>query len=179
MRIHLGLLVPALFAVAVTGCGGGGGSSSPSVLPTSNPTQAPTQSPTQAPGPVLQTATLAGGSGFVAPSGLTVYVLSADSFNNSTCFASNGCTGIWPVVTVPSGAHMANGFSSFPRPDGLTQLAFNGNPLYTYAGDSGAGQTNGNGIHSFGGVWSIARPGMANAPGVPAPTSTPGGNGGY
>ena len=171
------LAASLLFALA--GCGGGGGSSTPAPAPTLAPTATPAPSPTGSVGPVLQTNTLAGSAGFVSTSGLTVYVLSADSFNNSTCFASNGCSGLWPLIGVPSGAKMGNGFSSFPRSDGFTQLAYNGNPLYTYSGDSAAGQTNGNGIHSFGGVWTIARPGIANAPGTPAPTSTPGGGGGY
>jgi predicted lipoprotein with Yx(FWY)xxD motif len=72
-----------------------------------------------------------------------------------------------------------NGWTVFQRSDGNLQLAYNGWPLYTYSGDSASGQTNGNGITSFGGVWTIARPNMANAPGVPAPTAPPNVNGGY
>jgi predicted lipoprotein with Yx(FWY)xxD motif len=164
-----------MFVLAIAGCGGGGYGSSPS---TTYATAAPST------GPVLQTAVLAGSNGFVSPTGRTVYVLSADFANTSTCTISSGCIGLWPPVFVPSGAKMGSGWSSFPRTDGLgAQLAYNGWPLYMYSGDSAAGQTNGNGIVSFGGTWSIARPGMASAPnppgGAPAPTSTPGGGGGY
>lgn len=116
----------------------------------------------------LSTAQLAGSAGYVAPTGFTVYVLSSDSFNTSTC-ASSGCTGVWPVLVPPgSGTPMSTGWSSFVRSDGKTQLSYNGWPLYTYSGDSAAGQSNGNGITSFGGVWSIARPGMASAAGTPS-----------
>jgi predicted lipoprotein with Yx(FWY)xxD motif len=116
----------------------------------------------------LSTAQLAGSAGYVATNGFTVYVLSSDSFNNSTC-ASNGCAGVWPVLAPPGGgAPMSTGWSSFVRADGKTQLSYNGWPLYTYSGDSAAGQSNGNGITSFGGVWSIARPGMAAAAGTPS-----------
>lgn len=170
-------LLATVLALAFAGCGGGGGGYS---APMSNQTPAPTTST----GPVLQTAVLAGSNGFISPSGRTVYVLSADFANTSTCTIASGCVGLWPIVIVPSGAKMGAGFSSFPRTDGLgAQLAFNGWPLYTYSGDSASGQTNGNGIVSFGGTWSIARPTMASAPnppgGTPAPTSTPGGGGGY
>ena len=143
-------------ATALSGCGAGGGygmGSASSGSTASSP---------------LSTAMLAGSAGYVSPAGFTIYVLSSDSFNNSTCTSTSGCTGLWPVLAPPSGASMPLGWSSFVRSDGMTQLSYNGWPLYTYSGDSAAGQTNGNGIHSFGGVWSIARPGMAAATGTPA-----------
>ena len=145
---------------------------------------APTAAPTQAPGAlVLQTATLLGSLGFVAVSGKTAYVLSADRFNVSNCTAASGCIGLWPIIAPPAGVTLpSGGFSSFVRSDGQTQLAFNGNPLYTYAGDTSAGQTTGNGITSFGGVWTIGRPSTGNAPGSPVnpqPTSTPPNGSGY
>ena len=169
-------LFAAAFLVAVAGCGGGGGYSAPS-SGSSNP--APASSSTAAPSSVLQTMTLNGSSGFVAPNGHTVYVLSSDSFNSSSCTIASGCTGLWPVVAPPAGTVAGNGWTVFNRTDGGQQLAFNGWPLYTYSGDSASGQTNGNGINSFGGVWTIARPTTSNAPGVPAPTASPNATGGY
>ncbi len=41
------------------------------------------------------------------------------------------------------------------RDDGTTQVTYNGKPVYYFAGDQSAGQTNGQGI---GGVWSVATP---------------------
>jgi predicted lipoprotein with Yx(FWY)xxD motif len=170
-------LFAAALLFAVAGCGGGGYSTPASG--SSTPTPAPSSSATSAPASVLQTATLAGSPGFVASNGHTVYVLSADSFNSSACTSASGCTGLWPVISPPSGTTPGNGWTVFMRSDGTLQLAYNGNPLYTYSGDSASGQTNGNGINSFGGVWTIARPNMANAPGVPQPTAPPNQNGGY
>jgi predicted lipoprotein with Yx(FWY)xxD motif len=47
----------------------------------------------------------------------------------------------------------------FTRPDNSqSQLAYNNHPLYQYAGDSAAAQTHGNGLMSFGGTWTVARP---------------------
>lgn len=146
--------------LALAACGGGGGSGGTS-------SGVPSGGATQAPQP-LATAVLAGSPGFVAPNGHTVYVLSSDAFDNSTCTSASGCLGLWPLVA-PSSATLPTGWWSFTRPDAAAQLEYAGWPLYTYAGDNAAGQTNGNGIVSFGGTWSIARPGMAIATGTPTP----------
>jgi predicted lipoprotein with Yx(FWY)xxD motif len=63
-------------------------------------------------------------------------------------------------VSPPTGVALSTGFTAFARADlgGAMQLAYLNHPLYQYAGDSAAGQTNGNGLVSFGGTWSIARP---------------------
>lgn len=191
------LLSASALVVVLTGCGGGGTTASlPSVAASpaavaaspaavsaspaavsASPT--PTLLPTQT---VLATTVLLGANSFVNLAGRTTYVLSADTFNTSACAAAPGCTGVWPPVAPPSGVTLFGGFSSFVRSDGQTQLSFNGNPLYTYAGDSGPGQTNGNGINSFGGIWTVAHPtlsvaGMSAAD--PQPTSTPIGGSGF
>ena len=41
------------------------------------------------------------------------------------------------------------------RPDGTTQVTYNGMPLYYFSGDANPGDTNGQGI---GGVWFAAQP---------------------
>ncbi|MGA3038300.1 MAG: hypothetical protein ABSE64_12550 [Vulcanimicrobiaceae bacterium] len=154
MRTALATFV-ILAATALGGCGGGGSYGMGSAS-SNNATSSP-----------LSTAQLAGSMGYVSPAGFTVYVLSSDSFNNSTC--TGACAGVWPVLVPPgAAASMSTGWSSFVRSDGKTQLSYNGWPLYTYSGDSAAGQTNGNGITAFGGVWSVARPGEASAAGTPA-----------
>jgi predicted lipoprotein with Yx(FWY)xxD motif len=131
--------------------------SSASVTPTASPTAAPTATPTAA--TTLATATLLGSAGFVSPTGRTVYILAGDSTTALTCLVGNGCTGAWPPVSPPNGVALSTGFTSFTRSDNnAAQLAYNGHPLYTFSGDTAAGQTNGNGINSFGGIWSIARP---------------------
>jgi predicted lipoprotein with Yx(FWY)xxD motif len=173
------LIAASSLAIALTACGGGGGTTSPLPSATAAPTQAAVQTPAQS---VLTTSMLLGSNTFVNPTGRTTYVLSADTFNTSACAAAPGCSGLWPAVPPPAGVALSGGFSSFVRSDGTTQLAFNGNPLYTYAGDTGTGQTNGNGITSFGGIWTVARPTLsvaASSPAVPQPTSTPQGGSGY
>jgi predicted lipoprotein with Yx(FWY)xxD motif len=41
------------------------------------------------------------------------------------------------------------------RDDGSTQVTYNGAPLYYFAGDEAAGDSNGDGLN---GVWHIAAP---------------------
>jgi predicted lipoprotein with Yx(FWY)xxD motif len=133
------------------GAGGYGAATTPAVVPTISPTPGTT---------TLSTATLLGASGFVAPgSNHTVYVLSGDTTTHLECTVASTCTNVWPPVSPPAGVTLSTGFTVFTRPDnGAAQLAYQGNLLYTYSVDSAVGQTNGQGIASFGGTWSVARP---------------------
>ena len=95
------------------------------------------------------------------PSGMTLYTLSSDPKTGSLC--TGGCLVNWPPLLVvaggtvsgPSGSSLT--FGTFIRPDnGTTQVALKGHALYTFAGDSAPGQTNGEGIVAFGGTWHVA-----------------------
>lgn len=48
---------------------------------------------------------------------------------------------------------MANMLGTTKRTDGTTQVTYNGRPLYTFAGDKGPGEANGNEISAFGAEW--------------------------
>ena len=86
----------------------------------------------------------------------TVYTLKASS---SPCAAA--CLQIWAAVTVPSGAKHAmagSGVSSgklgtAKMTGGGLQVTYGGKRLYTYTGDSGKGQVNGN-ITDTWGKWT-------------------------
>jgi predicted lipoprotein with Yx(FWY)xxD motif len=89
--------------------------------------------------------------------GMTVYGFKTDTNGESSCM--EGCAAAWPPVTVdseqlPSGMD-ADVFSVIARPDGTYQLRAGDWPLYTFMGDSAAGQTNGQGT---GGVWFVVKP---------------------
>jgi predicted lipoprotein with Yx(FWY)xxD motif len=45
--------------------------------------------------------------------------------------------------------------STITRTDGSVQATYNGHPLYTYIGDSGPGQDNGNNLNLNGGLWHV------------------------
>lgn len=145
------IVITIALLLALAGCGGGYGSSSSPYMPPNPPGVQPAAT-------VLPTATLKGSPGFTTPSGFTVYTFDADTQTDvSACATISGCTGIWPPVAPPAGT-LPSPWSSFSRPDGKMQLSYKGKPLYTYAGDSAPGQTNGDNLNQFGALWHIARP---------------------
>jgi predicted lipoprotein with Yx(FWY)xxD motif len=90
--------------------------------------------------------------------GLTLYHNTQESHGMIVC--TGACAGTWPpllvsgaVPSTPTGTTGA--FGTITRPDGTKQLTLNGMPLYTYAGDSAAGQATGQGL---GGVWFAVGP---------------------
>lgn len=112
--------------------------------------------------------------------GRVVYLLTSDTSDTTTC--TGGCLKTWPPVTVsgtPRAAGVAAAMGSLSRRDGTKQLTIAGHPAYTYAGDTSPGQTNGEGITSFGGTWWALSPAgtavTGSAGGGGSPTS--GGNG--
>jgi hypothetical protein len=60
------------------------------------------------------------------------------------------------------------------RADGAQQVIYNGHPLYLFAGDQKAGDTNGQGVNAFGGSW-YALTGTGDQV-TAAPTNAGGGN---
>ena len=142
-------VMPALTAaIVLAGCGGG---TSMGILPVMQHTPVPTGQAT------LATMTLKGSPGFVNSVGHTVYVFDADLASPGQSVCNGACAANWPPVGVPS-AMLTSGFTSITRADSSKQLAFNGRPLYTFAFDVNVGDTNGDGVNAFGGLWHIARP---------------------
>ena len=101
------------------------------------------------------------GSFLVGPNGMTLYTLSSETSTGSAC--TGGCLTNWPPVLIAAGGAItgptgATGtFSTITRADdGSTQVAYNGRPLYYFLHDTAAGQTNGQGIKAFGGIWLVA-----------------------
>jgi len=89
--------------------------------------------------------------------GRSLYFFSQDTKGTATtdpvsACTSAGCLGNWPIfvagdAVVPS-ALAASDFTVFTRPDGRTQSAYKGHPLYFFAGDATAGDTNGRGVNN-------------------------------
>jgi len=113
----------------------------------------------------------------VNSSGYTLYVFNADGnlVSNCTLATYSGCSGTWPPLTAPAGATASGDFAPFTRSDGTKQWAYQGHPLYTYSGDTGPYQMNGDGlIEPDGHTWSVARPaGTVTPKPSSAPTSPP------
>jgi predicted lipoprotein with Yx(FWY)xxD motif len=109
---------------------------------------------------VATSATL--GRYLTAAGGLTLYTLSSDPKNKSTC--AGQCVAFWPPLLITAGGTVsadpgATGrFASFTRSDVSAQVSDDGRPLYYFANDAAAGQTNGEGVVAFGGTWHVAKP---------------------
>jgi predicted lipoprotein with Yx(FWY)xxD motif len=118
----------------------------------------------------------------LAENGRTLYMLSADGTNHSTC--SSSCLTFWPPVSGRRPAHAPGvtamiGTTSVRT--GGTTLTVGGRPLYTFVKDSAPGDVNGEGLKEFGGVWHAVSP--AGRPVTSGSTGSSGGGyargGGY
>jgi predicted lipoprotein with Yx(FWY)xxD motif len=96
--------------------------------------------------------------------GRTLYELSPETAGHLLCKSSE-CLQVWPPLTVSSsGARLTAGpglhghLGLLARGKGEWQVTLGGLPLYLYSGDAKAGQANGQGLHSFGGVWHVVSP---------------------
>lgn len=86
----------------------------------------------------------------------TLYLFAKDRNGRSSCAGS--CARFWPPVLSqgkPSGGPGINAslLRTTRRSNGSLQVTYNGHPLYSYALDSRAGQTNGQGSRNFGARW--------------------------
>jgi predicted lipoprotein with Yx(FWY)xxD motif len=88
--------------------------------------------------------------------GMTLYVFDSDSDGASTCY--DDCAANWPALTgdVAAGEGVDDGqLGATERDDGETQVTYAGQPLYYFAGDQAAGDTNGQGV---GDLWWVVAP---------------------
>ena len=90
--------------------------------------------------------------------GNTLYVFLADTGSDSTCY--DDCEDSWPPVTVDGDPVAGEGIDASvlgttEREDGTTQVTIDGHPLYLFAGDETADDTNGQGV---GDVWYVVSP---------------------
>ncbi|MEU1476653.1 SCO0930 family lipoprotein [Streptomyces sp. NPDC001668] len=96
----------------------------------------------------------------VDKNGMTVYRFAKDKAWPEPVSNCNGaCLEKWPVVGPVSANDTKDvqkkGLMSFTRSDGVKQQTVNCSPIYTFAGDKKAGDTNGQGV---GGTWYAVRP---------------------
>jgi predicted lipoprotein with Yx(FWY)xxD motif len=105
--------------------------------------------------PELKTEQLSGVTVLANSKGFTLYWFAPDTSTTSVC---NGtCAAYWPpVIGTPSAGPGATGrLGTIRRADGSTQATYDGHPLYTYVGDTGPGQANGNNLNLNGGLWHV------------------------
>jgi predicted lipoprotein with Yx(FWY)xxD motif len=93
--------------------------------------------------------------------GRTIYLFQKDTGTKSTC--TGACATAWPPVRATGKATVGAGLitaklGTTPRSDGKPQVTYNGHPLYLYAPDTQAGDTNGQGVNGFGALWYVLSP---------------------
>lgn len=177
-RIRL-LLVPAAIIV-VAACGS---SKSTSNGAQSTPTSGGTTSNSSAVVMMSNSSTL--GAFLTDANGMTLYTLT-NAGHPVAC--TGGCATFWPPLLLPAGVTSAKGSAGVTglgvvSMDGGMQVTAHGDPLYRFSKDKAPGDTNGQGISSFGGVWHVAATASAlpaNSPATTPPTTTSSyGGGGY
>jgi predicted lipoprotein with Yx(FWY)xxD motif len=92
--------------------------------------------------------------------GLTLYYRTSDAPPSTVC--SGGCAGAWPPLVIsgsgtPSSATSLPGKLTVVADANGNQVEYNGHPLYTYSGDTGPGQTTGEGVA---GIWHVCTPSL-------------------
>jgi predicted lipoprotein with Yx(FWY)xxD motif len=110
--------------------------------------------------------------------GFALYTLPSDQNGMSSC--SGSCASVWPALTVPAGTMPTAGsgvtgtVAAVMQADGTDQVTYNGSPLYTFVGDTAAGEATGNGVGGFAIVKVTAptAPTATTSPAAPAPTAT-------
>jgi predicted lipoprotein with Yx(FWY)xxD motif len=117
--------------------------------------------------------------------GRVLYLFQGDKRDQSTL--STAGQAVWPPLTSATTPAAGRGVTApeitlIKGVGGAGQVAYNGHPLYYYAGDHGPGRTNGQGLNQFGALWYVLSPAgtaITSAPTTPAPAPSSNGSSGY
>jgi predicted lipoprotein with Yx(FWY)xxD motif len=174
-----------VIALALAACAPAAPTAAPTgIIPVTGATSTPMAQPSATTAPVVASSTMVNmandpklGAFLVDSKGMTLYVYEKDTAGVSNC--TGQCLANWPALiangTLTAGSGVTGTLTSFTRPDGAKQVAYNGMPLYYFIGDKKPGDTVGQGKL---GVWFVAP--VSGSPfmqptAAPAATSTPGG----
>ncbi|WP_434729492.1 COG4315 family predicted lipoprotein [Rhizobium binae] len=84
--------------------------------------------------------------------GMTLYTFDKDAMGKSNC--DEACLKKWPAFHAAAKAKAEGEWSLVKAADGKEMWAYQGKPLYTFAGDKKPGDMTGDGV---GGVWHVAK----------------------
>lgn len=93
--------------------------------------------------------------------GRSLYLFEKDAHGRSAC--SGACAAYWPPLLTSGKSIAIKGakpslLGNVRRGDGSRQVSYAGHPLYFFSGDTGRGQTNGEGLQDFGAGWYVLTP---------------------
>jgi predicted lipoprotein with Yx(FWY)xxD motif len=165
--VHTKLLTTAVAAgtLALAGCASAGGSGTAAgggVSPAASSA-------------ALTTARTSLGTVVVDAKGRTVYEFDKDTVGAATSACTGVCVGLWPELTTtssaPKGSGVTGAVATAPTTGGARQLTLDGHRLYTFSGDTKAGQVNGEAfMHQW---WVLAPSGRLIKTGAASPSSMP------
>ena len=151
----------AVIALITAACG----SSSPSTAAASPSPSAAAASPSPSAPTTAATIKVATdpklGKILVDGNGMTVYLFVQDTGTTSTCYTS--CAKFWPPVLTAGAPQAGTGataslLGTTARTDGTTEVTYAGHPLYYFLNDKKPGDTSGQGVNGFGGLWWVLTP---------------------
>jgi predicted lipoprotein with Yx(FWY)xxD motif len=138
-------------AVLLAACGGTASGTTASGTTASGTTASGTNgAATPTSGTGLHVATTSLGKVLVDQQGMTVYLLTADGRNQSTC--GTDCLSAWPAVTA-SHSKLDVPVNTTKTPAGTPTATVAGQPVYTFTNDRAPGDVSGEGLKAFGGTW--------------------------
>jgi len=91
----------------------------------------------------------------VDQAGMTVYTFDKDQANSGKSVCNDQCAKAWPPVVADANANPEGDYSIIERDDGTKQWAYKGQPLYTFAKDTKAGDKTGDKVRE---VWHVVKP---------------------
>jgi predicted lipoprotein with Yx(FWY)xxD motif len=148
------LVLAAVFLLAACGSSGSKSSTSTTASTTATTVAAATTTAPAGAAAIIKTANTSLGTILVDGQGRTLYHRTDESATHIVC--TGQCASTWPPLFAQGTTGVGNvgPLSTVMRPDGKNQAAAAGQPLYTFAGDAKAGDTNGQGV---GGIWFVIK----------------------
>jgi predicted lipoprotein with Yx(FWY)xxD motif len=157
MRPTLKILLPSLaISLTLAACGSSSNSSTATTAAAATSSGASAQAVKTASNAAL------GSTVLVDAEGKTLYHLSGEQSGMFLC-TSAACVSNWPPVSASATSSSISGLAAVKRPEGSEQLAYKGEPLYTFAGDKAAGEANGQGIKDGSHTWEAVTTGASSA----------------
>jgi predicted lipoprotein with Yx(FWY)xxD motif len=181
VRYSLKFLLTALAASLVLSACGSSSSSSTSGSASSAPASSATSTTTASSGNTVKTGTVSsvGGTVLVDSQGMTLYRLTGEGAGKFIC-TSTACLAAWHPLTVTAGSKPSGSVGSLgvvKRSNGMTQVTYKGEPLYTFAHDSAPGQATGEGLKDVG-TWLVIKTGGSSSASAPASSTSTSSSGG-
>lgn len=148
----------ASMALMVAACGDDNGDTTTDTEPTTTTAEDGADEEASAQDPDVQVGETSLGNVLVNGEGRTLYAFTQDSDGAPTC--TGDCAATWPALLVEAEPVVGEGIdpaviSTVDGAEGGTQVVADGQPLYTFSGDTAAGDVNG---QELGGVWFAVGP---------------------